>query len=53
MNKTKSSWQKISCFNFTAKGGLHEVDGVYQFKRGQSFVILDDPGGEWEVQSMW
>ena len=40
---------------FVAKVGIHEseVSGVYQYKRGQSFVILDDAGGEWEVQSMW
>src|SRR5512143_3541863 len=40
---------------FTAKVGIHEheVSGVFQFKRGQAFVILDDAGGEWEVQSMW
>ena len=40
---------------FVAKVGVHEheVSGVYQFKRGQSFVISDDAGGEWEVQSMW
>ena len=40
---------------FTAKVGIHEheVSGVYQFRRGHSCVILDDAGGEWEVQSMW
>ena len=31
----------------------HEVRGVYQFRRGHSSVILDDAGGEWEVQGMW
>lgn len=40
---------------FTAKVGIHEheVSGVYQFQRDRSYVILDDAGGEWEVQSMW
>ena len=40
---------------FTAKVGVHEheVSGVYQFKRRHSYIILDDAGGEWEVQSMW
>jgi hypothetical protein len=40
---------------FTIKMGVleHEVSGVYQFRRGHSCVILDDAGGEWEVQSMW
>ena len=32
---------------FTAKVGIHEaeVSGVYQFKWGQAFVMLDDAGG--------
>jgi hypothetical protein len=40
---------------FTAKAGIHEheVSGVYQFKRRHSYIILDDSGQEWEVQSMW
>ena len=40
---------------FVARVGIHEseVSGVYQFKREQSYVIFDDAGGEWEVQSMW
>jgi len=40
---------------FPAKVGIHEheVIGVYQFKRRHSYIILDDGGGEWEVQSMW
>jgi hypothetical protein len=40
---------------FTAKVGRHEhkVTGTYQFKRDRSYVILDDAGGEWEVQSIW
>jgi len=40
---------------FTVKMGVleNEVSGVYQFQRGHSCVILDDVGGEWEVQSMW
>ena len=40
---------------FTAKVGIHEheVTGTYQFHRDRSYVILDDAGGEWEVQSMW
>jgi hypothetical protein len=40
---------------FTAKAGVHshEVLGTYQFRRRLSYVILDDAGGEWEVQSMW
>ena len=40
---------------FTAKAGVHEyeVSGVYQFKRRHSYIIFDDGGGEWEVQSMW
>ena len=40
---------------FMAKAGVHEheVDGVYQFKRGHSYIIVDDGGGEWEVQSSW
>jgi hypothetical protein len=41
--------------SFLAKVGIHEheVSGVYQFKRHHSYVIFDDVGGEWEVQSMW
>jgi hypothetical protein len=41
--------------HFTAKAGIHEheVSGVYQFMRGHACIILDDAGGEWEVQSMW
>lgn len=31
----------------------HEVIGTYQFKRSHSYVIFDDGGGEWEIQSMW
>jgi hypothetical protein len=40
---------------FMAKVGVHEheVTGAYQFKRDRSYVILDNGGGEWEVQSMW
>ena len=40
---------------FPAKVGVHEheVTGTYQFQRDRSYVILDDAGGEWEVQSMW
>ena len=40
---------------FVAKVGVHEqeVTGTYQFQRDRSYVILDDSGGEWEVQSMW
>ena len=40
---------------FIARAGIHqcEVVGTYQFRRNQSYVILDDGGGEWEVQSMW
>jgi len=40
---------------FTAKVGIHEheVDGVYQFRLHHSYVIFDDGGGEWELQSMW
>ena len=33
--------------------GEHLVTGIYQFKRHHSYVILDDAGGEWELQSMW
>ena len=40
---------------FTAKAGVHEceVTGTYQFKRDRFYVILDDDGEEWGVQSMW
>lgn len=40
---------------FTAKVGVHEheVSGVYRFKRRHSYIIFDDAGGEWKVQSMW
>jgi|SRR5215207_4320712 len=40
---------------FLARAGVHfhEMIGVYQFTRCQSYVILDDRGGEWEVQNMW
>jgi hypothetical protein len=40
---------------FMAKAGVleNEVLGVYQFKRQHSYVIFDDSGGEWEVQSIW
>ena len=40
---------------FTAEAGIHEheVSGVYQFKRHHSYIVLDDSGGEWEIQSMW
>ena len=39
---------------FPARVGVHghEVTGVYQFNRRQSYVILDDGGGEWEVQTL-
>jgi hypothetical protein len=39
---------------FVAKVGVHEHEGngVYQYKRCHSYVIVDDGGGEWEVQSM-
>ena len=39
---------------FTAKAGGHEaeVEGVYQFMRRHSYVVLDDGGGEWELGSM-
>ena len=32
--------------------GDHLITGIYQFKRHHSYVILDDGGGEWELQSM-
>jgi hypothetical protein len=40
---------------FIAKAGIHEheVSGVYQFKRRHSYIIYDDGGGEWEIQSIW
>ena len=31
----------------------HWIMGVYQFKRRNSYVIQDDGGGDWEIQSMW
>ena len=31
----------------------HEVTGIYQHKCRESYVILDECGGRWEVQSMW
>lgn len=40
---------------FLAKAGIHshEVIGTYQFMRRQSYIVLDDGGGEWELPSMW
>jgi hypothetical protein len=40
---------------FMARAGIHECEvvGTYRFRRNHSYVILDDGGGEWEVQSMW
>jgi hypothetical protein len=40
---------------FTAKAGYYEqeVVGIYKFKRGRSYVICDEVGGEWLVRSMW
>jgi hypothetical protein len=40
---------------FTAKADVHEceVTGTYQFKRDRFYVILDNDGEEWGVQSMW
>jgi hypothetical protein len=40
---------------FRARIGLreHKVLGAHYFRRNQSYVIFDDGGGEWEVQSMW
>ncbi len=40
---------------FTARDGYYEreVFGTYQFKRGRSYVICDQVGGEWKVRSMW
>jgi len=41
------------CFMAKAGSHEHEASGIYQFKRHHSYVIFDDGGGEWEVQSMW
>lgn len=30
----------------------HWIQGVYQFKRRNSYVIQDDSGGAWKIQSM-
>jgi hypothetical protein len=40
---------------FTAKVGVHEreMNGVYQFQRHHSYVIVDETGDEWELPSMW
>jgi hypothetical protein len=40
---------------FTAKFGYYdeELSGVFLFKRGHSYVIVDDVGGEWQLQSIW
>lgn len=40
---------------FLATAGIHshEVTGTYQFVRRQSYIVLDDGGGEWELPSMW
>ncbi len=40
-------------FRATAGVHEHEATGTYQFKHHHSYVIFDDAGGEWEVQSMW
>lgn len=40
---------------FTAKFGYHdeELSGVFLFKRGRSYIVLDDYGGEWKFPSIW
>ena len=40
---------------FRANVGVHEHEliGVYHFRLHHSYVIFDDGGGEWELQSMW
>lgn len=40
---------------FTAKAGVHEheVTGIFSFKRTHSYVIFDDDGEVWELQSIW
>ncbi len=40
---------------FSARADYYEEQlvGTYQFKRGRFYVICDEVGGEWLVQSMW
>ena len=40
---------------FRTKIGHHqrEVMGTYYYKRYHAYLIFDDGGGEWEIQSLW
>jgi hypothetical protein len=40
---------------FAAKFGYQdeELSGVFLFKRGDSYVVVDDDGAEWQLQSIW
>jgi hypothetical protein len=40
---------------FAAKFGYQdkELSGVFLFKRGHSYVVVDNDGAEWQLQSIW
>ncbi len=31
----------------------HEVSGIFQHKKNQFYIVQDDYGGEWKIQSIW
>ena len=46
-------WNGKSDLCMLSSSHEHGVSGVFQFKRRHSYVIFDDGGKEWQVQSMW